>query len=305
MKRPAAQSTSRIFRSHLFRCLCKGNVAEAHKVDATLYGMSGPEKVSVVTVRCTSYSCRRTYGPNFYIEQSAKINTLPDVDVAGEAVFLSPKIGFTVNYLRYHMLLEFRAFASARAALDVYSRVYDIEHCSQGGHFRDVHGSAIMYFIALSEYPAASIPMAFAIGHEATSQSVEAYDRYVHNHAFPPSNKRKVTEIVCDGHAKVHVKCGFPGQEKKHPGKPRANGKRKPYGYGWFMAVDPRTLRVLGVSCLHQPEGNEVMDGILTRLLPKYPKLDGVVMDRACALLPHAKRTNKFAQVGYWIPSAD
>eukprot|EP00439_Symbiodinium_sp_Y106_P048989 s2466_g6.t1 len=124
-----------------------------------------------------------------------------------------------------------------------------------------------MYFIALSEYPAASIPMTFAIGHEATSQSVEAYDRYVHNHAFPPSNKRKVTEIVCDGHAKVHVKCG--SLDKKHPGKPRANGKRKPYGYGWFMAVDPRTLRVLGVSCLHQPEGNEVMDGILTRLLPK------------------------------------
>ena len=102
---------------------------------------------------------------------------------------------------------------------------------------------------------------------------------------------------MCDGHAKVHVKCG--SLDKKHPGKPRANGKRKPYGYGWFMAVDPRTLRVLGVSCLHQPEGNEVMDGILTRLLPKYPKLDGVVMDRACAFLPHEKRTKKFAQVGY------
>ena len=176
MKRPAAQSTSRIFRSHLFRCLCKGNLAEAHKVDATLYGMSGPEKVSVATARCTSYSCRRTYGPNFYIEQSAKINTLPDVDVAGEAVFLSPKIGFTVNYLRYHMLLEFRAFASARAALDVYSRVYDIEHCS------GVHGSAIMYFIALSEYPAASIPMTFAIGHEVTR---------------PPVNRLKPTIATC------------------------------------------------------------------------------------------------------------
>ncbi|CAE7179837.1 unnamed protein product [Symbiodinium microadriaticum] len=130
------------------------------------------------------------------------------------------------------------------------------------GHFRDVHGSAIMYFIALSEYPAASIPMTFAIGHE------------------------------------VHVKCD--SLDKKHPGKPRANGKRKPYGYGWFMAVDPRTLRVLVVSCLHQPEGNEVMDGILTRLLPKCPLLDGVVLDRACAFLPHAKRTRKFAQVGYW-----
>ena len=51
------------------------------------------------------------------------------------------------------------------------------------------------------------------------------------------------------------------------------------------MAVDPRTLRVLRVSCLHQPEGNEVMDGILTRLLLKYLLLDGVVMDGACAFL--------------------
>ena len=251
--------------------------------------MSGPEKVTVATVRCTSYSCRRTYGPNFYIEQSAKINTLPNVDAAGEAIFISPKVGFTVTYLRYHMLLEFRAFASARAALD----------CSGGGHFREVHGSAIMYFIVLSQYPAASIPMSFAIGHEVTSQSIEAYDQYVHNQAFPPSNKRTIHEIVCDGHAKVHVKCT--SLHKKHPGKPRANGKRKPYGYGWFMAVDPRTLRVLGVSCLHQPEGNEVMDGILTRLLPKYPKLDGVVLDRACySFLPYAKRTKKFPQVAHW-----
>ncbi|CAE7162509.1 unnamed protein product [Symbiodinium necroappetens] len=257
---PRVGEARRIFRSHLFRCLCKGNLAEARKVDATLYGMSGPEKVSVVTVRCTSYSCRRTYGPHFYIDRSVKINTLPDVDVAEEAIFLSPKIGFTVNYLRYHMLLEFRALASARAALDVYSRVCDIEHCSGGGHFRDVHGSSIMYFIALSEYPP---------------------------HDF-----------CCDGHAKAHVKCD--SLDKKHPGKPRANGKRKPYGYGWFMAVDPRTLRVLGVSCLDQPEGDEVMDGILTRLLPKYPLLDGIVLDRACAFLPHAKRTREFAQVGYW-----
>ena len=100
-----------------------------------------------------NYSCTTTYGPNFYIDESAKINTLLDIDVAGEAIFLSPKIGFTVNYLRYHMLLEFRAFASARAALDVHSRVYDTEL----GHFRDVH------------------PVTSAIGHEATSQSIEAY----------------------------------------------------------------------------------------------------------------------------------
>ena len=53
----------------------------------------------------------------------------------------------------------------------------------------------------------------------------------------------------------MQVNCD--SMDKKHPGKPRANGKRKPYGYGWFMAVDPRTLRILGVSCLHRPEGNE------------------------------------------------
>ena len=187
-------------------------------MDAALYGMSGPEKVSVAAVRCASYSCRRTCGPSFYIDQSAKINALPNVDAAGEAIFISPKVGFTVTYLRCHMLLEFRAFASARAALDVYSRVYDIERCSGGGHFREVHGSAIMYFIALSEYPAASVPMSFAVGHEVTSQSIEAYDQYVHNQAFPPPNKRTIHEIVCDGRAKVHVKCT--SLHKKHPGKP-------------------------------------------------------------------------------------
>ena len=56
-----------------------------------------------------------------------------------------------------------------------------------------------------------------------------------------------IYEVVMDGNAKVHVKCAG---DKQHPGKPRANGKKKPYGYGWFMAVHPGTQGILAVSCL-------------------------------------------------------
>ena len=41
------------------------------------------------------------------------------------------------------------------------------------------------------------------------------------------------------------MKCGNTTQ---HQGRPRKNGKSKPYGHGWFMLVNPKDLRVLGVT---------------------------------------------------------
>ncbi|CAE7499068.1 unnamed protein product, partial [Symbiodinium necroappetens] len=199
--------------------------------------------------------------------REGKLNTLQSIADAPEAIFLNVKLGFTLKYLHYHSLLEFRAFTSIKAYLDVYSQVYS-SHTGDGGHFRGMHAAAVMYYLALDEFPAADIPMNFLIG-----------------------------QVVMDGNAEVHIKC--PG-DKQHPGKHRANGKKKPYGYRWFMAVHPGTQRILAVSCLKKPGGNDVVDDVLTRTLPKYKNMNGVIIDRVCSFLLRAKSQAKFKQIKYW-----
>ncbi|CAJ1402580.1 unnamed protein product [Effrenium voratum] len=73
--------------------------AKAHDVKAIVYGMTGGIDVQVRTMRCTSYSCRRTFGPNFFVDAGSKINTATPEDI-DEVLFLSNKMGFTVDYLK-------------------------------------------------------------------------------------------------------------------------------------------------------------------------------------------------------------
>ncbi|CAE7211717.1 ANKRD52 [Symbiodinium sp. KB8] len=198
-----------------------------------------------------------------------KLNTLQSIADAPEAIF---------------------------ACLDVCSQVYS-SHSGDGGHFRAMHAAAVMYYLALNEFPAADIPMNFLIGQELSPSSLQTYDEFIHEKIFPPMKKNNIYEVVMDGNAKVHVKC--PG-DKQHADKPRANGKKKPYGYGWFMAVHPGTQRILAVSCLKKPEGHDVVDDVLTRILPKYKNMNGVIIDRVCSFLPRAKSQAKFRQIKHW-----
>lgn len=64
------------------------------------------------------------------------------------------------------------------------------------------------------------------------------------------------------------------------------------------MLVNPRDLRILAVTCMDKPEGNEVVRQSLLKVLPKYRKLDGFVMDRVCGCAPSLQ--GDFKQVKYW-----
>ncbi|CAE7676659.1 unnamed protein product, partial [Symbiodinium pilosum] len=109
-----------VFRTHLCQCTCGGSLSQSHDVPATLYSMDGKDSVRVVTMRCTTYSCRATFGPNFRYDASNKINTAQPADVikAG-ALFVNNKVGFSVSCLEYHSHLEFRSFVAAMAVQDV------------------------------------------------------------------------------------------------------------------------------------------------------------------------------------------
>ena len=86
----------------------------------------------------------------------------------------------------------------------------------------------------------------------------------------------------------------------QHQGHPRKNGKSKPYGHGWFMLVNPKDLRVLGVTCMEKAENNPVVRGSLLKILSKYKNLDGFVMDRACGFAPSVKTDQALKQIKFW-----
>eukprot|EP00969_Alexandrium_andersonii_P097750 4315647-Alexandrium_andersonii.AAC.1 len=45
------------------------------------------------------------------------------------------------------------------------------------------------------------------IGQELTEEFVNAYDRYAHQHIFPPANKEELRAVVGDGHKKIFTAC--------------------------------------------------------------------------------------------------
>lgn len=140
-----------IYVTAMKKCICgHSKLSPSHLIEASVFGLDGPMEVQVQTMRCTHYSCRITFGPNFYTMAGSKINTADVADLT-DALFVSAKRGFTLNYLKYHTQLEFRAFASSRAIADIYGSVFgnDVDESEQ---FRKMHADAIMYWNALNEF---------------------------------------------------------------------------------------------------------------------------------------------------------
>ena len=287
-----------VFGTHLKTCYCGGRLAAAHTVEAVAYTLQGVQKVQVQTMRCTSYACRKSFGPNFVWEDSAKYNTV-NSDTMGRILFINNKCGFATDYLHYHSLLEFRAFVATRAVKDVYQEVFGLSHSDKSSQFRVNRATGVMYWIAVHELEALGKGKErdIIIGNEISEATLRAYEHHLQRTCFLHPRPSTVHEIVADGHAKVHVKCD---NVLRHSGKPKADKRIKPYGHGWFMLVHPKNLRILWARAMEAPEGNDILETALRETLPKYPKADGVVVDRACSFLPCACRIKAFNQVKYW-----
>ena len=133
--------------------------------------------------------------------------------------------------------------------------------------------------------------------------TLKIYEQHVLHHVLPPHSRKAVTEVVADGHAKVHMKCA---NSHRHAGNPGKRGKdvTKPFGHGWLMVVNPADQRILWAKHMSQPEGNAILEAALMDVIPKFPNLDGVIVDRACSFLPHARHFKVMNQVKYWAVDA-
>ena len=275
------------------------SMSKGHDISATVYTLSGPVETTVRTMRCNGYNCRATFGPNFVAEGGHKRNTATQATMS-DVLFINNKKGFSIKHLEYHAALEFRAFLSYRAVEDAYNSVF----VANGEHefdeeykFHKMHGNALMYWLALRELEPLGLHHQIFIGDELCSETVAAYDNHLHSQVFPPRKAGGVTELVGDGHSKVHLKCG---SSSAHAGRPRKDGKCKPFGHGWFMLVNPRDLRIVSVESMVKPENNLVVERSLVKALPHYPKVNGFILDRACSFTPSPSSTSICKQVKYW-----
>jgi hypothetical protein len=154
-----------------------------------------------------------------------------------------------------------------------------------------------MYWLDIQELYPLGLHTNIIVGQDISEKFLLAYDAYLQTKVYTPKNKNKVKDLVGDGHAKVHMTCG---SDHTHQGCPRKNEKAKPYGHGWFILINPHDLRVLGVSCMKQPESNDVAEMSLEKVIPLYKQCDGFVMDRVCAFVPCASGNGKLRQIKYW-----
>ncbi|OLP83988.1 hypothetical protein AK812_SmicGene35184 [Symbiodinium microadriaticum] len=293
-----------VFETHLKKCSCGGNLSPSHEIEATLYDMLGQVKIKVRTWRCTSYGCRLTFGPNFAIHDSDKVNTAQPAEVKkARALFVSNKIAFSSVFLEYHARMEFRACVSSRAVQDVYRHTFGLKTNKLSGQWRKTYATAIVYYTALTELYPIGRHLDIVIGKELSPLTLKIYEQHVLHHVLPPHSRKAVTEVVADGHAKAHMKCA---NSHRHAGNPGKRGKdvTKPFGHGWFMVVNPADQRILWAKHMSQPEGNAILEAALMDVIPKFPNLDGVIVDRACSFLPHARHFKVMNQVKYWAVDA-
>ena len=121
-----------------------------------------------------------------------------------------------------------------------------------------------------------------------------------HQHLLPPLRPKKITGVVAGGHHKVLVKtCGAEILPMKNRvARPRDDGNEKRgHGHGWFMVIDPVSGRILGVVTQDEPEGNAVVTQALLQILPYYPTVDLLIMDRCCHYMPLASKTSGLEQL--------
>ena len=169
------------------------------------------------------------------------------------------------------------------------------------GNSRKLHYDALFYYMVAIEWEKIGKHTSLAIGNELNEEALNQYDHFCHENLFPPSRRNKVTAIVCDGHQKVLMKCLGKKVSTSRSGRPRKDGvKKEEHNHGWFMVIDPCTSRILAIESLDKPENNEIVTRSVTKVLPLYPKVDLLILDRCCHYKSSAINNPELSQIKYY-----
>ncbi|CAK9027085.1 Uncharacterized protein SCF082_LOCUS17766, partial [Durusdinium trenchii] len=110
-------------------------------------------------------------------------------DLKDEALFVSSKCGFTMDYLKYHEELYFRGHVATRAVAHAYEAVYREDMSVVPGWFRQFHEHALFYKIALQELEVLGLHSKIETENEISDEALSLYKALCYGILFPPVNR--------------------------------------------------------------------------------------------------------------------
>lgn len=288
-------------RTPLHKCVCGGALVKHKVVDALKYGFAPPEPVYHKSMRCNRKDCRLIHGHNFmWVGGDKQISVNLD-DLSDNVLFVNNKVCFDIQFLQYHSVLQFRGFESYRCATYAQEVVFGVDHTAS--RFRKHLANALVLYVAMKELAALDLVLDLKLSGEdemsvtLTHSMVEKYSAYLHDVIFPGSTPSDVREIAMDGHEKVLMRCEH---APKRGGRPRSVGQPLKFTNGWFMLVNPKDSRILGVTPQLNPENNATKLAILRRTIGHYPRVNCLIHDRICSFVGEAGKHKELSGVKYF-----
>ena len=295
-------ATLKKFTTSLEHCVCfgcSGTLGHHRYVDAVLYTLDGPIDIMHEQKQCTSRNCRTCYGYNYRWEHGQKVNTVCLEDLTDDVLFINSKKAFSIKYLKYHEELFFRGHLSSAAVSHAYRTVHEDAEAHILSQFHKLHGNALFYFMSLRELEPLGVHQSIVIDDELSDAHLDLYESFCLSSLLPPTDRRKVTSLVIDGHQKVKMQCAE--APSKRAGRPRKSATTVGnYTNGWMMACDPASGRIVGLKSMYEPEDNQIASETLEQILWLYPKADCLIYDRACAFQSFAKANANLGQIKYF-----
>ena len=256
----------------------------------------------MITKRCSyTRKCGVSYTPNYRWKGDAKRNTMTVSKHPFNIIFISSKVAFTMRMLDMFANLLFRAGTSWSAAAFAYRRTHgSVAHMQIRSTFRILLSTAVVYYLAAREMEEINRQHDLNVEGDIPASLVQEYGKHLHDKVLVPDEASAVKEIVGDGNAKISMPCGY--ATGKRVGRPRkgARSTTRTRSHGWFMLVEPRMMRIVGIQPMMSPENNEVKVKALKTIMPHYKNLDCFIHDRNCSFESFARSHAFLKQIRFY-----
>ena len=130
--------------------------------------------------------------------------------------------------------------------------------------------------------------------------ALNKYSDHLHYSVFPGKEQDSTAELCIDDHEKVAMSCTC-DPSRKRAGRPSTTSSKETRTNGWLMVVSPSTMRVVGVSPIEQPENKAMVVKLFSDILPNFPKVDCLIYDRMCRILPAMTTNTAFGKIKYFV----
>ena len=285
--------------------ICSAPLMDAETVEAIIYGLEGATQVQHLRRRCTRRSCYVRHSYNYVQTGHCKLNTLhPD---QADYILVTTQTGFAKQFLHYHDLLHFRGYLSMSALAWAQQEIKLHGEHTQASWLQSYASARLLYnamvefaqvWQALPEEQLLRKLRGINVETPLSPSLMKEYRLWFLRSVLSTRKKKTVTAICMDGHEKIAVKCS--GIPPSRGGRPRNEGKVRPFNNGWFMVCSPQTGLILSVMEMIEPEDNQLALSAVQELKEHYPNLNLVIYDRACKVMKAGRKTAGLESIKHW-----